>query len=42
MISNLRHKRKSSLENNHITTTTTNNNPISTLTKRFRGIAYDG
>jgi hypothetical protein len=41
MISNLRHKRKSSLDNNHITTTT-NNNPISTLTKRFRGIAYDG
>jgi hypothetical protein len=42
MISNIGHKRKSSLDNSNITTTTTNNNPMSTLTKRFRGIAYDG
>ncbi len=41
MISNIRHKRKSSLDNSNIITTT-NNNPMSTLTKRFRGIAYDG
>jgi hypothetical protein len=38
MISNPGLKRKS-LDNSN---TTTINNPMSTLTKRFRGIAYDG
>jgi hypothetical protein len=46
MISNTGLKRKSSsssLDNSNVTTTTTTNkNPMSTLTKRFRGIAYDG
>jgi len=42
MTSNIRHKRKLSLLDNSNQTTTTNHYPISTLTKRFRGIAYDG
>jgi hypothetical protein len=44
MISNTGLKRKSSsssLDNSNVTTTTTKN-PMSTLTKRFRGITYDG
>ncbi len=41
MISNNGLKRKSSLDNSNITTTN-NNNSMSTLTKRFRGIVYDG
>ncbi|CAF1237765.1 unnamed protein product [Rotaria sp. Silwood1] len=40
MIPNIGLKRKSSLDNSNITTT--HNNPISTLTKRFRGTTYDG
>jgi DNA-directed RNA polymerase subunit RPC12/RpoP len=43
MISTVGHKRKSSsLDHSHINTTTINNNQMSTLTKRFRGNAYDG
>ncbi|CAF3688193.1 unnamed protein product [Rotaria sordida] len=40
MIPNIGLKRKSSLDNSNVTTTY--NNPISTLTKRFRGTTYDG
>ncbi len=41
MISTIGHKRKSSLDNSHTLPTNTHS-PMSTLTKRFRGITYDG